>query len=288
MILNPTIAKAFKPIGKIGYAIAKNSPKILTAFGITCYAGSVAFATGAPRKAEEARDLYLKDHDRKKFIRGYVKAWAPTIGLFAAGTGSVLWGHGILHGRYVATGAALTATRKAFKEYRDRVIAKEGEKADICYRYGMEETIDLKDGTDGKEAEVVHQLEQVAPVDPKDYYIYIFDERNEKYMEGDDAGNIARMKLVLQELNCIFDASLDGRVTLKDALIKSGFRYALGDKKLAKFAGRVGWNKDSDRGDGYISFGPMFEAILKDPRDYIMGRTPPLIIEFNCDGDIYG
>lgn len=287
MILKPTIAKAFKPLGRLGYLAVKHAPKILLVLGIGGYAGSVVLATKAPEKAKAARDGYLRDHDKKKFIKGYALAWAPTVGLFAASTAAVTGGHVILRGRYLAAGAALTATRKAFAEYRQRVVAKEGKDADICYRHGFTEKVELTDAEDGKEAEVVHTLEQTVAVDPHDYYIHVFDERNGLYVEGDAVGNLKRLKLRLEELNCMYSAALDDKLTLKEALVKSGFRYALRDRELARFAGRVGWDNHSDRGDHYISFGPMFEKILDDPRDYIMGRTPPLIIEFNCDGDIY-
>ena len=287
MIPKTIIAKVCKPLGKLGYSIAKHSPKILLAMGIGGYAGSCFLAAKAPDKARAARDGYLKDHDKKKFIRGYIKAWGPTAGLFALSTACVTGGHIILHGRYVAAGAALTATRRAFKEYRDRVVAKEGTEADICYRHGFTETVELQDAEDGTQ-ETVHKLERTAEVQPHDYYIHVFDERNDHYVEGDAVGNLKRLELALKELNCLYSAALDDKITLKEALVKSGFRYALRDKDLAKFAGRVGWDNNSERGDHYISFGPMFEAILKDPRDYIMGRTPPLVIEFNCDGDIYG
>lgn len=290
MTLPKTIVKALKPLGKFGYFIQKHSPEILTGLGICGYAGAVVLASKAPEKAKEARDGYLKDGDKKKFIKGYVKAWAPTAGLFVVSTGCVVGGHRILHGRYIAVGGALEATRRAFSQYRERVKAKEGENADICYRYGLDETVDLKESEDG--TEVVRTFESKAAIDPSDYYIHVFDERNEQYVEGDPRGNILRLKRIKEELNILFDCSIDGRMTFREVLIRSGFRYALReDDDLAKFAGRVGYSKHSDRGDDYISFGPMFEKLLSDQNyfnDYVMGRTPPLILEFNCDGDIYG
>lgn len=288
MTLPKTIVKMLKPLGTAGYFIRKHAPEILTIAGIGGYAGSVYLATKAPEKAKEARDGYLKDHDKKKFIKGYVKAWGPTVGVFCVSTASVLGGHKILHGRYIAVGGALEATRKAFSKYRERVKEKEGEDADICYRYGLDEAITLKEGEDGAEAVKTFSA---AEVDPSDYYIQVFDERNPQYDASDLRSGILRLKRIKEELNILYDCSIDGRMTFREVLIRSGFKYALKDDNLALFAGRVGYNKHSDRGDDYISFGPMFEKLLSDTsyfNDYIMGRTPPLILEFNCDGDIYG
>ena len=290
MILPKTIAKALQPLGKVGYFIQKHSPEILTALGICGYAGSVYLATKAPEKAKEARDGYLQDHDKKKFIKGYVKAWGPTVGIFCVSTLSVVGGHRILHGRYIAVGTALEATRRAFSQYRGRVIDKEGEEADISYRYGFQDGVEVKNAEDGSEAITV--TAQVGAVDPSDYYIQIFDERNDQYIEGDPRGNFLRLKKIKEELNILFDCAIDGRMTYREVLIRTGFRYALrDDDDLAKFAGRVGYSKHNDRGDDYISFGPMFEKLCNDVEyynDYVMGRTPPIILEFNCDGDIYG
>lgn len=286
MTAGMTIARVFKPIGKAKYFIAKHAPKILLGLGIAGYGVTVVAATKAAEKAQNVRDEFLNDHDKKKFIKGYAKTWAPTVGLFAASTACVTGGHIILHGRYVAAGVALKATQKAFRQYRDRVVAKEGKEADICYRHGLTDTVSLIDGEDGSQ-ETVHVLDPKAEVDPSDYYIYKVDSRNALW-DNDPRVLIKALRTALGYLNDRLVASYDGRVTLKDALMDSGFGYTLQDEKLAKFAGRAGWNMNSDRGDGYISFGPMFDAILEDPRDFERGRIPWIIIEFNCDGDIYG
>lgn len=269
--------------------IVKHAPTILTGVGIFGYGASVVLTARATQKSAPIAEQYQKDGDKKKLIRGYLKTWALPVGVFCVSTVSVLSGHKILKGRFIATAGALTATQKAFKAYRSRVVAKEGPEADIQYRYGLTEQTEVVQTEDGDETE--KRLSGDIIVDPHDYYIHVFDERNGLYVEGDPSGNIARLRNTLGELNILFDASVDGRMTLKEALNKSGFRYALGeDPDLARFAGRAGWNHREDRGDGYISFGPMFEKLLNDKQfynNYLMGRTPPLIIEFNCDGDIY-
>lgn len=287
MILPKTAAKVFKPVGKALIFIKKHSPKILLGLGIVGYGGSVYFASKAGEKAKKAQETYIRDHDKKKFIKGYVKAWGPSMGLFAVSTASVVGGHCILHGRYIATGVALEATRRAFKQYRDRVVAKEGEEADICYRNGFEKKAELEG------EEVKFETVQTNKVDPKDYYIHVVDERNlhwdHSFPDGDRRSMFIKLKNIKSELNTMLECSIDDRMTFKEVLVRTGFKYALKDEKLARFAGRVGW-KWGGEGDNYISFGPMFEKIAGDAEyynDYVMGRTPPLILEFNCDGDIY-
>ena len=288
MILPKTVAKACKPLGKLIFGVKKHAPKILLALGIAGYGGSVYFATKAGDKAKEAQKEYLKDKNKKKFIKGYVKAWGPTVGLFAVSTASVVGGHNILHKRYIATGVALEATRRAFEKYRERVIAKEGTDADICYRNGFAEKINLVGGEEGTPAEVVHEIVQQEKLDPHDYYIWVVDSKCTAFNSQDLHGTLLNLRRIRAELNCMLKASIDDRLTLREALIRTGFRSALAnDENLARFAGRVGWKWGSEKGDNYISFGPMFDKIIDDPRDYYMGRTPPLIIEFNCDGDIY-
>lgn len=276
MTLPRTIVKVCKPVGKMIFQLKKHSPKILLGLGIAGYAASVYLAGGAGEKARAAQEGYLKDRDRKRFIKGYVKAWGPSLGLFCVSTASVVGGHVILHGRYLAAGAALEATRRAFAEYRSRVEAQEGLEADISYHTGIEAPL----SDDPERAET-------SGMEPADYYTYIFDERNSQFLSGDLHGNLARLRYIKDELNLMLECSIDDRVTLKDALIKTGFKYVLKDKKLARVAGRAGWKHGADGMDNYISFGPMFERILENPSDYLMGRTGPLVIEFNCDGDIY-
>lgn len=289
MILPKTAAKVCKPLGKAIFFCKKHSPAILTGLGVAGYAGSVYFASKAGPKAERAQAEYLKDKDRKKFIKGYVKAWGPSIGLFCVSTASVVGGHKILRGRYLATGAALEATRRAFAKYRERVVAKEGEEADLAYRHGFKEKVDILPGEGEGLGTVVHETVAEEAVDKSDYYIQIFDERNQLYVEGDLRGNICRLKERKMELNILLDASIDDMMTYREVLIRTGFKYALKDPDLAQFAGRTGWKRGGE-GDDYISFGPMFEKLLSDTayyNDYLMGRTPPLILEFNCDGAIY-
>ena len=289
MILPKTAVKASKTLGKMIFTLKKHAPKILLGLGIAGYGGSVYFAGKAGEKAKKAQDRYLKDHDKKKFIKGYAKAWGPSIGLFCVSTASVVGGHNILHKRYIATGVALEATRRAFEKYRERVVAKEGADADICYRNGFVEKVNLIAGEDeNAPAEVVHEIVQQEKVDPTDYYIYVVDEHCTVYNSQDLHGTLLNLRRIRGELNCMLKASIDDRLTLREALIRTGFRSALANNEdLAIFAGRVGWKWGSGKGDNYISFGPMFDKIIDDPRDYYMGRTPPLIIEFNCDGEIY-
>lgn len=275
--------------GALYNGLRKNSPKILFGLGLVGYIYAVHEAPKAARKAEEARDEYLKDGDKKKFIRGYIKAWGVVGGVFVASTACTGGAIGILHGRAVASGTALASNMAAFKLYRSRVVAKEGAEADMAYRYGLKEVSELTETDDKNGAKVVQHLvpDDEQGIDPRDYYIFAFDERNAWYT-GDPQVDLIQMKKVYQNMCERYESSIDGKYSFRDALIDSGFEYALQDKKLAQMAGRCGWDRYSKKGDNYISFGPMFDAVLDDPRDYILGKTFPLIIEFNCEGDIYG
>ena len=276
-----TAGKGLYFLGRGCLKLRKHLPTILTCAGVIGYGATVVETVKATKRQDELYEEYQNTGDKKKYIKGYVKNWAPTVGLFCVSTASVLTGHNVLRGRYLAVGTALQATEKAFSQYRSRVIADQGEKKDAEYRYGVAETIELVDAKDEEGQEVVRTQKQIYDAQA-DLYLQIFDERN-PYWDHDLTQNVIFLRETLKSLRNHLIAY--GHVTLGEAFRALGYdRMLTSEQKNAAMI--TGWVWDG-KSEPHISFGPQFDRILEDPRDYICGRIPNIILEFNVDGVIF-
>lgn len=277
-----TAGKGLYLLGRLGLKVRKHAPTILTVSGVVGYGFSVWEATKAAKRQDELLKTYQKDQNKKKYIRGYVKNWAPTVGLFCVSTVSVLSGHKILRGRYLAVGTALEATQRAFSQYRSRVIEDQGADKDSEYRYGIAKTVEILDPVEGEEGQQVVNGQRQINETTADLYLQIFDERN-PYWDHDLTQNVIFLREALKSLRNHLIAY--GYVTLGEAFRALGYdRMLTSEQKNAAMI--TGWVWDG-KSEPHISFGPQFDMILNDPRDYISGRIPNIILEFNVDGVIF-
>ena len=282
------ILRAIKALGSLSVKVSKHSPKILTALGILGYGYSVYEATKIPEKTKAVHEEYKRTGDKKKFIRGYVKATAKTAGSFAFATICTLRGQVVIHGRYTGVVAALAAKEKIFSKYRGRVIEKEGVEADQEYMLGVVDKVSIEDAdkevNEDGEYKVVHRKE--LRNDPKSLYTMIFDERNPQYetipeLRGHnltflmDRYNALKDRLIARRSDFV-----KGHLTANEVWTDLGFDRLL-DKEQSNAAMVVGWT-DEDT----MSFGSMFDEIVRDPRAYLRGDIPYIVIELNPVGVI--
>ena len=210
---NELMKSASRTFNKIGFQIQKKSPELLVAAGIAGIVVSTVMACKATIKAcevaEEAKDTIDEIHeieekgvtragntystdDAKKDLTTaylqtgvkYVKLYAPAIVVGAASVSCILVSHKMMKQRMAAVAAALSATDKAFKDYRGRVMERFGEQVEKELRYNIkaqeiEHTVTTEKGKEKKIKEVA-DVPAVEGWDPSQYSPYArrFDETN--------------------------------------------------------------------------------------------------------------
>ena len=167
--------KLVRAAHKAAFQLAKKSPEICVIFGgAAVVAGFILIAKAAPRAAEttkgfhvvldelkrEAEEKELSRKEVQKLVRqetlqyGWemTKIAGPAVGLELLGLASIGFGFGILKKRSLQYLAAYNAVSAGFRKYRDRVIAEQGEDADLYFLTGAKkhkviETVENPDGT---------------------------------------------------------------------------------------------------------------------------------------------
>lgn len=200
-----------------------------------------------------------------------VKGYAPYVGLAAAGAGMIFLGNHISNKRLAASAAAYATLAAMFKKYRDGVMEKYGPEIDAALRSGkIEESEKERNEENGND---IHRTNNVRKVYSD--YGRIFDESNPHFKKSavynkfflDSVQNHANDNLRIR-----------GRVYLNEVYEALGFEPTAAGQQ-------VGWEYDSSRGDGYISFGhnnTNYESSCR----FLEGYQPEVILDFNVDGYI--
>lgn len=292
---------------KIGFQLQKKSPEILVVAGIAGVVVSAVMACKATIKAQEVAEEtkgtideiheaeengmtkagkpYSAEDTKKDLTTAYVqtgvkyaKLYAPSVVLGAASIACILTSHKLMKQRMAAVAAALSATDKAFKDYRNRVMERFGEQVEKEIRYNIKaqevkKTIVGEDGKKEKVKEVV-DVPAVEGWDPSEYSPYArkFDETHPLWTKNPEMN-----KFFLKGLQAQVNDMLKARGHLFLNEVYDLLRYP-----RTKAGAVVGWIYDPKRsefGDSYIDFG-MFEVREGD------GFDVSYILDFNVVGDI--
>lgn len=175
-------------------------------------------------------------------------------------------------------GAALSTSIKDFKDYRKRVVLKEGEEADRRYRFGIEDT--EVEETDENGDVTVKSL-PVIKNGPNECSIYakFFDSGCYAWTK-DPEENLAYLKAAQSILTD--KLRHDGYLFLNDVYEHLGIaKTAIGQQ--------VGWCYGL--GDDYVDFG--LYNVYREPDNvdqakinFINGYEPVVLLDFNLDGPI--
>lgn len=303
-----------RTINRAGLKLKKHSPEILVVTGIVGGVTAAVMACKATTKVsailedakntindihrvaenpeqfvtEEHPDLYTPEEAKKDLTIVYaktglelIKVYAPAIAVGALSVTSILAGHNILKKRYVATAAAYTLVDKNFKEYRGRVIERFGKELDKELRFNIKakEVEEVVVNEDGTETVVKKTVEEVDPNTVGDYTRF-YDE----WCTGFEKGNPEYNLLVLRKQQDYANERLQsvGHLFLNEVYDMLGMeRTPVGQV--------VGWIYDPSNPniDSYVSFGNIFDVKNPDKRDFVNGREPAILLEFNCDGPIF-
>ena len=298
---------------KFGFQLQKKSPEILIAAGIAGVIVSAVMACKATIKAQEvaedAKDTideihaieesgvtkagnpYSADDTKKDLTTTYVqtgikyaKLYAPAVIVGAASVTCILMSHKMMKQRMVAVAAALSATDKAFKDYRNRVVERFGEQVEKELRYNIKakevkQTIVDEDGKE-KKVKVPVDVPAAEGWDPSQYspYARIFDETHPQWTKDPEMNQYYLKARQAQATDML---RTRGHLFLNEVYDMLGF-------PRTKAGAVVGWLYDPKRpelGDTYVDFG-MYEIHQLSEGDFVSGNTHSFILDFNVVGDI--
>lgn len=282
--------------------VRKHSPEILVVAGIAGIIVSSIKACKATIKATEvlsdtkekidkvhtatvmgvteSLETYTEEDSRKDLATIYIqtgvkitKLYAPSIILGGMSIASILTGNNILRKRNLALSAAYVTVDESFKNYRDRVIEKFGEKTDRELRYGIKakkfEEVETDSNT-GKEKKVKKTIEVSDPNLKSDYAVY-FDSRSRNF-DKDPYCNRMFLKAIESYANDKLCAQ--GHLFLNEVLDEL-------DIPRTQAGQIVGWTSNGP--DGYVNF-----RITEVERETENGyHEPVFVLDFNVEGNVW-
>lgn len=269
----------------------KHSPTILFTGGVTGVVVSTVLACRATLKldevletAAEKKDLIQNftppvgvsytDEERKKDLAVFyvqtsvecLKLYGPAILIGTASVAALTGSHRILSKRNAALTAAYAGAERAFKEYRDRVIAEVGEDKERDIYFGAESRTIVEETDQGP------KKVQAKSKTSGSQYAAFFDETNVNWQPNPEH-NVTILKAQQMYAN--------DRLRTKGFLVLNDVYRALGLPETSAGA-VVGWvwgHKDS-----YVDFGL---GDWPNANDYLHGREGAILLDFNVDGVIY-
>lgn len=276
----------------------KHSPTLLFAGGVLGVTGTVVLACRATLKLDKVLekaetkhseiDRALKIADPKRYStrdakrdRGIVKIhlagdiaklYAPPVALGVVSIAALTGSHVVLTKRNVALTAAYSALDKGFNEYRGRVRDALGEEKERDLRNSIYEgEIEVHDP---KKGEIKHV--KVRTPGSASIYARFFDELNENWNRHYEY-NLMFLTMKQNYLNDRLHAR--GHMFLNEVYDELGM-------ERSKAGAVVGWVISRDSGDNNIDFG-LHNPENDKARDFVNGREPAFLVDFNVDGVIY-
>lgn len=270
----------------------KNSPQILFGVGIASGITSTVLACRATLKLDEVlaqaeeietkakqtldsemfENYTVKDYNKDlaivkiRTVAKVAALYGPAIGAGAIAVACFAGGQAVLTKRNFALTAAYGALDKGFKEYRERVEKELGVDKERELRYATEETKVEEDGKTKK----VHNVTKAGG----SIYAKFFDEYTKNWKPEPEYNRIF-IRAQQQYANDLLNAR--GHLLLNEVYDMLGI-----ERSSAGCV--VGWLKGAG-GDDYVDFG----VFNDDPahRDFVNGREPSILLDFNVDGTIY-
>ena len=232
-------------------------------------------------KDQAAQDLMLL---KEKTAVEYVKLYAAPVILEAVSIGLILGSHHIMKQRQAALAASCAAIAKAYRTYRQNVINKYGEEVDQEMLYGSEKKTIKKTETDpetGEKKKVTEEQEIIRNFGGSPY-ARLFTRENSTEWFNDNPQN--EFMLAQREKEADTRLKCEGILTLNDV-------YRMIGLKPTDIGLTHGWRyrsqKDPDYGkfDNNVTFLTKWVMI---PNEDTGEDERTLLIDFNCDGCIYG
>ena len=228
-----------------------------------------------------AQDLMIL---KRKTALEYVKLYAAPVILEAVSISLILGSHHIMKQRQAALAASCAAIAKAYQTYRQNVINKYGEEVDQEMLYGSEKKTIKKTETDpetGEKKKVTEEQEIIRNFGGSPY-ARLFTRENSTEWFNDNPQN--EFMLAQREKEADTRLKCEGILTLNDV-------YRMIGLKPTDIGLTHGWRYRSQKDPDYGKFDNNVTFLTKwvmVPNEDTGEDERTLLIDFNCDGCIYG
>ena len=295
---------------KVGFAISKRAPELLTGAGIVLGGAGVFLACKKTLTVneiiEESKDQidlihkvskneegietyekYTEEEKNKDLVLAYsqtavklIKHYAPAVLFLGGSAACFLASNNILRKRNIGLAAAYAAIDHEFKDYRNRVVEKFGDKVDKQLKYGLTaekiEEVEVNEKT-GKEKKVTKEIEVAEGIEGYSRYARFFDDASQ-YWTKDPEYNLMFLRAEQQYANDLLMAH--GRLYLNEV-------YDMLDIPRTKAGQVVGWVYDekNPKSDCYVDFG-IYNVYRQANREFVNGYERSILLDFNVDGYI--
>lgn len=232
-------------------------------------------------KEQAAQDLMLL---KRKTALEYVKLYAAPVILETLSISLILGSHHIMKQRQAALAASCAAIAKAYQTYRQNVINKYGEEVDKEMLYGSEKKTIKKTETDpetGEKKKVTEEQEIIRNFGGSPY-ARLFTRENSTEWFNDNPQN--EFMLAQREKEADTRLKCEGILTLNDV-------YRMIGLKPTDIGLTHGWRYRSQKDPDYGKFDNNVTFLTKwvmVPNEETGENERTLLIDFNCDGCIYG
>lgn len=309
-------ASVTRALHKTGLQLKQHSPEILVVTGVVGTVVSTVLACKATTKVnfvlEETKEKvdiihegvengevkgylengkvgmvpYTAEESKKDLAIVYAqtglklaKLYAPAAAIGALSITSILVGHNILHKRNLAWAAAYSMVDKGFKNYRNNVVERFGEKLDneLLYNIKAEEVEETVVDEKGNEKTVKKTIEVANPSKDSGRYTFCFDETSTLWVRDAEKNKYA---LLRQQDWANDKLKAQGTLTLNEVLDMLGMQRCR--------AGQiVGWVYDAKNPNAHnmVDFG-IFNIHSKESRAFVNGLEKSIWLTFNVEGPI--
>lgn len=216
----------FKPLIKtIHSSLAKHSPAILTAFGITGMIGTTVLAVKATPKALDLIENKKEELDKDKLtvaetVKATWKCYVPAAITCATSAACLIGASSVHTKRNAALATAYKLSESALIEYRDKVVETIGEKKEQSVRDAIAKDHVEKNPVTNNEVIITDRG-----------YTLCYDELSGRYFYSD----IEKIKKAANELN---------RQMLNDMYVSLNELYYELGLEGTKLGEQMGWNVD--------------------------------------------
>jgi len=276
----------------------KHSPQLLFGAGIVLGVSTVVTACKATLKLEDVLDEAKKDRDvveemnaedpnrytdaQYRKLQTYIvvknayrvfKLYTPTLVLGSLAVASLTSSHHIMNKRNAGLSAALAATDKALKNYRERVREEFGDEKDLELFYGKE---DAEVSTFNKKGEVTG-TKTIARAAGKSQYAVFFGRDTTSNWNPQPEYNLAFL--------CAQQEFANNRLRAKGHLFLNDVYDALGMPRTPA-GSQVGWLWQKGTGNDWVDFGAM-TGDMSSFLEFVTGHEDGIWLDFNVDGEIW-
>ena len=214
------------------------------------------------------------------------KAWAPCVGLTLLSGTCALGSFKIVNKRLIIAETAFASVSQAFEQYRDNVIADQGEEKDIYYASNGAIKKKKEQIAKGKiKEEPKKDCEEIVIRRVDDIFHYYFNKDTVKW------GNYSEFPYYNHRLLCQAQSMFDNQLKENGVVLLDDVYNYLGLDMSALFAekaqGRTyGWTLDAYAEDGmpndnHVLFG-IFEYNDTQHRLFRAGQINDIVLHFNC------